>query len=64
MYSKLQFERPMSRAEAIPAGAICKTQGFHDKIGLLNLVQLSQNIRTHAAKKNLVKRWQVTTESG
>jgi len=64
MNSKLQFERPMSRAEAIPTGAICDTYGLQVRTGLLTLVQLSHVIRTQATRMNFTRRWPITIESG
>ena len=64
MNSKLQLERPMSRAEAIPAGASCIVYGCQFKIGRFRFVHLSHIIRQLAAKTNLTTRCVITMESG
>lgn len=64
MNSKLQFESPISKAEAIPAGANCAAYGLHINDDLFRRVHLSQMILHPAARRNLTTRCVITMLNG
>lgn len=62
--SKLQLDKPMSKALATPGAANLRTYTGHDNVIRETPVILLYNIRINDDNINLTTIWQVTTVSG